>query len=70
MQHAAEPAAEIALRVQPRASKEGVTGWREGVLQVRVAAPPVEGAANRACQRLLARVLDVAPTRVVLVANR
>lgn len=57
------------MRVQPRAAREEVVGWREDVLILRLTAPPVEGAANRACQRLLARLLDVAPTRVELVSG-
>jgi uncharacterized protein (TIGR00251 family) len=61
--------AEIRVRVQPRASREELVGWREDLLVVRLTAPPVEGAANRACQRLLARVLAVAPGRVQLLAG-
>jgi uncharacterized protein (TIGR00251 family) len=63
------PTAEIRVRVTPRASRDEVVGWRDEVLLVRLTAPPVEGAANRACQRLLARVLAVAPGRVALVAG-
>src|SRR5437764_10480926 len=63
------PAADLLVRVQPRASKDEIVGWREGVLAIRLTAPPVEGAANRACQRLLARVLDVSPSRLELIAG-
>ncbi len=41
---------EVRVRVQPRAAREEVTGWRGEVLLLRVTAPPVEDAANRACQ--------------------
>jgi uncharacterized protein YggU (UPF0235/DUF167 family) len=41
----------------------------DGVLRVRVAAPPVEGAANRALLNLLADELDIARTNVRLVAG-
>jgi uncharacterized protein len=40
---------------------------RNGALLVRVAAPPVEGKANEALTRLLARRLGVAPSRVSIV---
>ena len=50
---------ELKVRVQPRASRNEVTGWRDGVLSVRLTAPPVEGAANRACRDFLADLLGV-----------
>ena len=55
------------MRVQPRASREGVGGVREGALVVRLTAPPVEGEANAALARFLARLLGVPPSTVQLV---
>ena len=45
------------IRVTPRASANVVTGERDGVLLVRVTAPPVEGKANDAVVVLLAKAL-------------
>lgn len=59
--------ARIAVRVQPRSSKNEIAGERDGVLIVRVTAPPVEGKANEAVRRLLAKRLGVAPGRVSVV---
>lgn len=56
----------LALRVQPRASRGRVDGVESGRLRLRVAAPPVEGSANRAVLELLVEVLDVARSRLVL----
>lgn len=54
----------LRVRVQPRASKDALGGEREGALQVRVTAPPLEGRANEAVARLLGRALGVAPSAV------
>lgn len=57
------------MHVQPRASRSEVIGWREGSLAVRLTAPPVEGAANKACREFLAEVLGVRRADVELVSG-
>jgi uncharacterized protein len=57
----------LSVRVQPRASSDAILGWQDGTLRVRVTAPPVEGEANLAVARLLARALRVAPSAVAVV---
>jgi len=57
----------LRLRVEPRASRDEILGWRNDVLRVRVTAPPVEGAANAAVVALVARALRVAPSTVRVV---
>ncbi len=57
----------IRVRVQPRASKNQMAGIVEGVLKVRLTAPPVDGAANKACCEFLAGLLGVAKSRVKIV---
>ena len=55
------------MRVQPRASRSEIVGWRaDGTLCVRVAAPPVEGRANAALAALLAEALDLRATAVTV----
>lgn len=56
------------VRVVPRASKSCVAGEHDGALRVRVAAPPVEGAANEELTRVLARELGIA-TRAVEIES-
>ena len=60
-------AATVRVRVQPRAARDEIVGVRDGTLVVRLTAPPVEGRANQALCRLLARRLGVAPSRVAVV---
>ena len=55
------------VRVQPRARRNEVVGWRDEALWVRVTAPPADGLANRAVTDLLARALGLPASAVALV---
>lgn len=57
----------LAVRVQARARRDEIAGERGGRMLVRVTAPPVEGRANAAVCRLLAKRLGLAPGRVAVV---
>ena len=57
------------VRVQPRASRTELAGLHGGVLKVRVAAPPVDAAANRALIAFLAECLGIARRSVRIVAG-
>jgi uncharacterized protein (TIGR00251 family) len=46
------------VRVIPRAGRSGIAGMRDGAVLVRLAAAPVDGAANEALIEVLARALD------------
>jgi uncharacterized protein (TIGR00251 family) len=61
------PAAKIAVRTQPNARRDELLGLREGVLLVRVSAPPLDGRANRALCRVLAKHVGVAPSKVTIL---
>jgi uncharacterized protein len=60
----------IAVRVIPRAARTKIDGVRNGALLVRLAAPPVDGAANDALIELLADVLECPRRQVSLVAGQ
>jgi uncharacterized protein (TIGR00251 family) len=60
---------EIEVRVIPRASRSALAGERDGRLLVRLAAPPVEGAANDALIELFARLFDRPRRSVRIVAG-
>jgi len=56
------------VRVQPRATRAGIAGWRpDGALSVRVTAAPVDGRANAAVGTLLAAALGVRASAVEIV---
>lgn len=62
----AKGALTIEVRLTPRASRDEIAGFREGVLLCRVTAPPLQGRANDALRKLVAKRLGVAPSRVRL----
>ena len=57
----------LRVRVQPRASRNEIVAWEGDALRMRVSAPPVDGEANLAVTKVLARALGVAPTTVAVV---
>jgi uncharacterized protein (TIGR00251 family) len=59
----------FAVRVQPRASRSAVDGVHGDALRVRLAAPPVDGAANEALVALIAEALGVRQRAVRIVAG-
>ena len=59
--------ARIEVRLRPRGHRDELIGLEDGVLQARVTAPPVDGKANRALCRLVAKEVGVAPSRVSVV---
>ncbi len=59
----------ITVHVQPRASRTEVAGLHDGCVKIRVAAPPVEGAANLAVVELVADRLKIAKSRVRVVSG-
>ena len=65
----ADDGATVTVRLLPRSSRPGVGGVREGALEIRVGAPPVEGRANEAARRLLAKVIGLPRSAVRLVTG-
>jgi uncharacterized protein len=59
---------EITVRVIPRARQTGCAGERDGALLIRLAAPPVEGAANDSLVGFLAEALQI-PRRSVRITS-
>lgn len=60
---------ELSLHVQPRAGRTEVAGLHGDRLKLRLAAPPVDGAANAALCAFLATAFGVAKSKVRLLGG-
>ena len=60
--------ATFSVKVHPRAKKNAITGELGDALKLALTAPPVDGAANEACIRFLAELLQV-PRASVTIAT-
>ena len=59
----------LTVRVIPRASKTAISGRRDDAIVVRLAAPPVEGAANDALVEYLAHLFDRPKRNISIVSG-
>ena len=59
----------FAVRIVPRASRSEIVGEYNGALRIRIAAPPVEGAANRELVRLLANIFKLPQNAVDIISG-
>jgi len=60
----------LELKVSTRASRTAVLGWHGNALKVTVNEVPERGRANAAVESMLAETLDIAISRVHVVAGR
>ncbi len=63
------PSVRLEVYVQPRASKTELAGRHDGMIKIRIAAPAVENAANRALIDFLAQHLGIAKRHVRVIAG-
>jgi len=59
----------LSVCVQPKSARNELIGPVEGYLKIKVTAPPVEGAANEACRKLLSDVFGIAKGRVQVISG-
>ena len=57
------------VRVIPRSSKSEIVGEYDGALKVKLASPPVEGAANDELIKIIAKAFDVPKSAVEISAG-
>jgi uncharacterized protein (TIGR00251 family) len=63
-----ENGVELPVIVLPRSSRNTIVGLQNNSLKIKISKPPVDGAANNACCRLLAKLFNL-PTSKVTVAR-
>lgn len=56
--------------VQPRSSKNMITGVHGDAMKIKLTAPPVDGAANKACIRFLSKCLDIPKSRIEIISGQ
>ncbi len=56
----------ITVHTQPNASQNEVVSFKDGVLRVRIAAPPVKGKANQELIKFLSDVLGVSKSNLTI----
>lgn len=59
----------VPVRAQPKARRNAIVGMHAGRLRIAVTDPPEKGKANKAIAEILAAALEIAPSRVQLVAG-
>jgi len=60
----------LSIRLQPRASRDEITGIHGEHLKIRITAPPVDGKANQHLLRFLAKYCQVPRANVELVSGQ
>ena len=55
--------------VQPRSSKNMISGLYKDSLKIKLSAPPVEGAANKMCIKYLAKCLEVPKSSLEIISG-
>ena len=61
-----ESEAKVSLKVYPNASRNEVLGFSEGILRVKISAPPLRGKANRELLSFLSQLLGVSQSSLAI----
>ena len=56
----------LVVQIQPNAKRNEVISFTENILHLKIAAPPVEGKANRELIVFLSKILDVPKSNIVV----
>ena len=67
--HESKDGVVLKVQVQPRASRDEVVGTHGEALKIRIAAPPVAGAANKQLLKFLAKKLKIARSQMNIASG-
>lgn len=56
--------------IQPKASKNSISGLHDDALKIRLTAPPVDGAANKMCIQFLSKQLGIPKSDIEIVSGQ
>lgn len=57
------------LYIQPGAKKTEMSGLHDGKVKIRICAPPVEGAANKALVKFLSKTLGISQSKINIISG-
>lgn len=60
----------IKIKIIPGSSKDKIIGIYNDVLKIIIAAPPVEGKANKKCIAYLAKYFNVAKSKIEIISGQ
>ena len=60
----------IDVKVLPRSSKDEIVEKRDGVYRIKLSAPAIEGKANKALLKLLAKKLNVPKGEIEIISGK
>ena len=68
--HNGKTGAALAIKVQPKASKDEIAGiLDDGTIKIRLTAPPADGKANKALIKFLSKLIGVPASKIDIVAG-
>jgi len=60
----------VKVKIVPGSSKNKIIGAYNNTLKISIAAPPVEGKANKKCIAYLAKYFDIAKSKIEIISGQ
>ena len=64
------PDSRFTIKVTPNAGRNEITGYRDGVIGVKIAAPPVRGRANKELIAFLSKTLGISKSSISIIRGQ